>query len=189
MSGRGLPYVKKKRKKVKIIVAMFRCSAKVMVSAVVVTCHNKPEHKHKYMKQNQDTLNKFRAQHHAALETLRAPGCTATGLQLWRKCRQLEAVAHAGATALCNGETFAILDNSKTGAIEFNFCADEIAWNEFCELVASRAEKIFGRLPAGFFVNGDARGYALKLDPEKTTIPAGMHQDWGRNGILAAEIN
>jgi hypothetical protein len=141
------------------------------------------------MKPNQDTLNKFRAQHHAALETLRAPDCTDTGLQLWRKCRQLEAVARAGATARCNGETFTILDNPKAGAIEFNFCADEIAWDEFCDLVAGRAEMIFGQLPAGFFVNGDARGYALKLNPDKAAIPAGLHQDWGRNGILAAEIN
>lgn len=48
--------------------------------------------------------------------------------------------------------------------------------------------KIFGKLPTGVFINGDPRGYMLKLDSEKVTIPEGMYKDWGSDGILAAMI-
>lgn len=42
-----------------------------------------------------------------------------------------------------------------------------------------------GTLPKGFFVNSDPRGYALKIDNEKTEIPQGLYTDWGGYGILA----
>jgi hypothetical protein len=53
-----------------------------------------------------------------------------------------------------------------------------------------------GKLPAGFFVNSDPRGYALKINagtdagetPHPEYIPAGMHKDWGGYGILAPEF-
>ncbi len=44
--------------------------------------------------------------------------------------------------------------------------------------------RVFGRLPDGFFCNGDPRGYALKIDPEKGDI-TGLERDWGGYGLLA----
>lgn len=131
---------------------------------------------------------RFRAQHHRALETLRAESCTLSGIQLWRKCVQLEKLAHAGATASCNGENIRIVW-PLFGPRDYDFRSDENAWDNLRKVATDCVRNIFGQVPVGFFVNGDARGYALKLDPDKTTIPAGMHTDWGRNGILAAEIN
>ena len=135
-----------------------------------------------------EATERFRAQHHRSLETLRAESCTLSGLQLWRKLVQLEKLAHAGATASCNGENIRIFW-PLFGPRDYDFQSDENAWENLCKVAVDCVRNVFGRVPDGFFVNGDARGYALKLDPDKTTIPAGMHTDWGRNGILAAEIN
>jgi hypothetical protein len=135
-----------------------------------------------------EATERFRAAHHRALETLRADSCTLSGLQIWRKLVQLERLAHAGATAQCNGEPIRIVW-PLFGVREYDFNKTENAWEQLSDVVRDCIRNIFGQIPQGFFVNGDARGYALKLDPDKTTIPQGMHTDWGRNGILAAEIN
>jgi hypothetical protein len=37
----------------------------------------------------------------------------------------------------------------------------------------------------GFFINGDPRGYSLKI---KEKIYPELHQDWGGYGILAPEF-
>lgn len=131
---------------------------------------------------------RFRALHHRALETLRAEHCQLSGLELWRKLVQVERLAHNGAEAACNGERIRIVW-PLFGPREYDFCNDENATEALSSVVTDCVRNIFGRVPDGFFVNLDPRGYALKLDPDKTTIPAGMHTDWGRNGILAAEIN
>jgi len=117
-----------------------------------------------------DHVTKWRENHHKALETLRAPGCKLTGLQLWRKLTHIERAANEAATKYCNGE----IDQETFDAIK--------------EGAEKQVKKTFGQLPTGFFVNGDPRGYALKLDDEKTTIPEGIHKDWGGYGILAAVI-
>ena len=102
---------------------------------------------------------------------------------------KLEREAHAGATAMCNGEVYEV-----PGDPRFDFCADENAWDQFTALIEERVAAVFGgHTPAGLYVNGDARGYALKVDPDdaagKELIAAvGMHTDWGRNGILSPEI-
>lgn len=41
--------------------------------------------------------------------------------------------------------------------------------------------EILGRLPDGFFINGDPRGYALKIEGESTI----SYTDWGGYHILA----
>ena len=46
---------------------------------------------------------------------------------------------------------------------------------------------VLGGLPPGFFVNGDPRGYALKLEPGSVPFP--LHEDWGRYQILAPVID
>lgn len=71
----------------------------------------------------------------------------------------------------------------------YDFRSDENAWDRVSRDATVCVRNVFGRIPDGFFVNGDARGCALKLDPDKTPIPEGMHTDWGRNGILAAQID
>ncbi len=129
------------------------------------------------MKTEKATLEKWRAAHHAALASLATNG--ADGKTIWRKLVRLEKFAHAAATAKCNGECFLTYDflNHPESASERvkSYVGDEIT-------------RIFGTIPHGFFVNWDARGYALKLDPDETTIPEGMQTDWGRNGLLAATI-
>ena len=125
-------------------------------------------------------MEKERAAHHSALAALykQLTGEDCDGLKLWRKLARIEREAHAGATAYCNGEKFGT----------FDFCRDENAWENFTQFLTSKVRAVFGgKLPPGFFVSGDARGYALKLAPGSVTIP-GFHQDWGINLILAPLI-
>lgn len=129
-----------------------------------------------------------RKAHNAALSRLHASPLKAgedhetRGLKMWRKLRRIEADAHDAATAQCNGAAY----NGQP-------FRDEIQWQEFKGAIAARVASVFGfthlHPPKGFFLNSDPRGYALKLNPDKCTVPEGMVTDWGRYGILAAEIN
>ncbi len=138
--------------------------------------------------QEKELIQRDRIAHHRALESLRAPSCSKSGIQLWRKLCEIERLAHAGATCYCNGESVH-LSWPLFGVRCYDFGRDENAWDSLASVVRDCVRNIFGCVPAGFFVNGDARGYALKLDPEKCVVPAGMDTDWGRNGILAARID
>jgi hypothetical protein len=134
-------------------------------------------------------LNARRAAHHAALETLRAPGCETPGALLWKRLRRIEARAHDAATAQCNGEPYGSQpfrpDRHEDGAE-----GTPTPWEAYEAATRAEVAAVFGGiLPQGFFLNLDCRGYALKLHPEKSTVPAGMSTDWGRNGILAADIS
>ena len=80
------------------------------------------------------------------------------------KLVKLERKAHRAAENWCNLENF-------------NY-----------ESVETRIEKqvkeLFrGKLPQGFFINSDPRGYALKIESEFT--PEGLQTDWGGYGLLA----
>jgi len=136
-----------------------------------------------------EVLQRERIAHHRALESLRAPSCSKSGIQIWRKLIEIERLAHIGATAWCNREDNVHLSWPLFGVRCYNFHSDENAWDSLKSVVTDCVRNIFGQVPDGFFVNGDARGYALKLDPDSVTIPQGMHTDWGRNGILAAMID
>ena len=139
--------------------------------------------------QRKAQFDRERLSHHRALESLRADTCTLSGVQLWRKLRALETMAHACATAYCNGERVRVSwPNIPKIPFEYNF-RDSDQWENVVSHVRDCVRQIFGRVPHGFFVNADARGYALKIDPDAATVPEGMHTDWGRNGILGAEIN
>ena len=124
-------------------------------------------------------VNRERAAHHAALEQLAAsinPSNVASGLNLWRKLRRIELRAHKAAEDYCNGE--------------INL---EGMDSEAC-LAEREVRKVFGGyLPPKFHVNRDPRGYALKLlasdDGSEPATGFALHQDWGRNQILAPEIN
>jgi len=43
-----------------------------------------------------------------------------------------------------------------------------------------------GELPAGFHLNGDPRGYALKLKADRDALP-GAHRDWGGYVVLSPD--
>lgn len=96
---------------------------------------------------------------------------------------KLENKARRAATAQCNGEAF-----------EGQPFREEKQWDEFKAMIRASVAAIFNStVPPGFFVNGDPRGYALKINNE---VPAGkalidstkMHTDWGGYGILSPEI-
>lgn len=118
-------------------------------------------------------IQRRRVNHHKALESLAYQvGCETQGLTLWRQLRRVETQTNYNATRYCNGEI------------------DTDQWEHLKDQYRNRLSKIFGgRIPEGVFINSDPRGYALKLDNEKVTIPQGMETDWGGYGILAAEID
>jgi hypothetical protein len=132
-----------------------------------------------------------RLRHHKALATLYKGKRPIQDLSLWRKLRRLECEAHSAATAQCNGTVFNgqpfrpdYLPDGSEGTPD-----NPTPWEAYAETVRARVAKILGEIPAGFFLNQDPRGYALKLDPDRGPIPDGMRTDWGGNGILAAEID
>lgn len=118
-------------------------------------------------------LQRRRTNHHKALETLAYQvNCTTQGLALWRQLRRIESWFTVYSTRYCNGTI------------------DSEPFEDVKQQAYNRLSKVFGgRIPDGVFINSDPRGYALKLDNEKVTIPEGMERDWGGNGILAAEID
>jgi hypothetical protein len=118
------------------------------------------------------------AKHYAFLEMLsKFLGKKQEGKKLSLKLWKLEQQAHKAATDYCNGD---------------RFTEKEDEWGNFTEEVKAEVEKLFGCPVPGFFVNGDARGYALKIDDEKvrTFYPPTIdfHRDWGGYGILSPEI-
>lgn len=129
-------------------------------------------------------IERRRAAHHAALLTLAGPKNKKTGLQIWRALRKVEHVAHAAATAYCNGDAFTLAGTRYDFRVNGCDAFDALKRDHIKPAVA---RAFGGRIPEGFFVNGDARGMALKIDAEH--VPAGMETDWGSDGILAAEID
>jgi len=142
-----------------------------------------------------DRIAKIRQTHHDALEKLALiinplhpitgkdthESTKKTGLQLWRQLKRIENKAHKAATDYCNGV--------------ISYDALQVAEAH----AAQGVEKVFGKLPHGFFVNSDARGYALKLEPFQHEDGKGktrlafpdlrLDSDWGSNQILAPEVS
>lgn len=129
----------------------------------------------------QDRIAAARARQFAALESLWQgdPGKRPEGVTLWRRLRRIETKAHNAATAQCNGAAY--------GGEPFREEAEEELFDKETTVKVGRV--FGGKVPEGFFINGDPRGYALKIDPDKGTVPEGMSTDWGRYGILAADIS
>lgn len=99
---------------------------------------------------------------------------------LCKKLHSLEAKAHKLSTDYCNGENGITTEN----------------WDEKTEPILKAARKILNvtdNFP--IFVNGDVRGYALKIDDKymsKCQHLNGfnrLYKDWGGYGILAPEFN
>lgn len=80
--------------------------------------------------------------------------------------RAVEKKAHKWAEAACNYDI-----SERTQKRRDNIILKDI-------------KRIFGDIPQGFFINGDPRGYALKIDPEKGDVD-GLERDWGGYGLLA----
>ena len=129
-------------------------------------------------------LDSRRKAHHRALASLHVKCPNAPddqeqlGLKLWRKLRALESSTHDATTAQCNGASY-----------RSQPFRDETVWDDFKLDVERQIVRIFGNVPDGFHINGDARGYALVIDSDSATVPAGMVKNWGNDGVLAAEIN
>lgn len=94
--------------------------------------------------------------------------------------KRLENEANRIQTADCNGEL------------------TEVEASDADMRISNRVATLFGgQLPKGFFINGDPRGYALKLNPEAWRVSDDAHEnyeaqpikytDWGGYMILAPE--
>ena len=118
-------------------------------------------------------------QHYATLEAL-ARHCGVdqpNGKKLSVALLKLEREAHQVAEDYCNGT---------------RFTESETAWETFKDGIEAQVQALFNGKLAGFFVNGDPRGSALKLDQNHTIKASGygieLHRDWGGYGLLSPEI-
>jgi hypothetical protein len=96
--------------------------------------------------------------------------------KLSRKIQSLEVKAHKLATDYCNGENGVDSEN----------------WEELTDKILNKLDKIVNFRSQGItvFVNGDARGYALKIDDDYVKAHnIKIHTDWGGFGILAPEFD
>jgi hypothetical protein len=126
----------------------------------------------------------WKARHLKALEALGFVGS-------YRTLRTLENRANYNAMLYCNGEDW------QNGQLVRAAMTPEEEYETRQERIQEQVKALFaGTLPAGFFINGDPRGYALKIDPGQSYeanyhpeyIPEGLHTDWGGYGILAPEF-
>lgn len=138
------------------------------------------------------------ASHYSALERLASALGTPkpSGKRLSLALFRLEKAASAASLARCNGEAISLWLPGARIPVPLEFSSDkcEAHWEWLALEIKRRVEQLFGCLPPGFFLNGDPRGYALKLDPDrhpnaKALIEAArLHRDWGGYGILSPEI-
>jgi hypothetical protein len=113
------------------------------------------------------TLHPRDVEHLKALEHLRL-GEHVDGIKLYRQLRRIEKRARDLALKQCNvGISDEMLDHQH-------------------ELIHNAVAKVLGKLPKGFFINGDPRGCALKLEPKSVNLT--LHEDWGGYQILAPEF-
>ena len=101
-------------------------------------------------------------------------------VKLAKKLHSLEVKAHKLAEDYCNGVNGVTTDN----------------FDEKCEPILKAVDKILNYTRKGVpvFVNGDARGYALKIDDNWTAgynskAEKRIYTDWGGYGILAPEFD
>lgn len=96
--------------------------------------------------------------------------------KLSRKIHSLEVKAHKLATDYCNVENGVDSEN----------------WEDLTDKILYKLDKIVNFRSQGIpvFVNGDARGYALKIDDDYVKAHnLKIHTDWGGFGILAPEFD
>jgi len=92
---------------------------------------------------------------------------------LCKKLRILEGKAGRAAVDYCNGDT----------TME--------QWEQFTEKMLDKVDNLlqFRKTGTPVFVNGDPRGYALKIKSEwMHETRAQLHRDWGGYGIIAPDL-
>jgi len=99
-------------------------------------------------------------------------------IKLCKRLLRLENQAHRLSTNYCNGDI-----NMDT-------------WDSKCDQILDKLHKILGKekcVETGLFVNGDCRGYALKLSSDwlegYKSKGGKLYSDWGGFGIVAPEFN
>lgn len=93
----------------------------------------------------------------------------------YKNLKAIEREAHHLAEAFCNGDV-------KAGEIEFNRREAKIL---------DKLDKIldFRALEVPVFINGDPRGYTLKIDSNYEKIrKVGLATDWGGYGLIAPNV-
>jgi len=96
------------------------------------------------------------------------------GVALAKKAHRLEVRAHKLSTDYCTG----VITSER--------------WEAETNKILDALDKVVGfrRLNIPVFVNGDARGYALKMDEKYIRENnVDIHRDWGGYGILAPEFD
>lgn len=86
---------------------------------------------------------------------------------------KLEREAHKRAEDYCNG----VIDSDH--------------WDKIEERISGEVQALFNNNLKGFFVNGDPRGYALKIESEVNALDyakIGLVRDMGGYGLLSPEI-
>ena len=99
-------------------------------------------------------------------------------VKLCKRLLRLENKAHKLAVDFCNG------------------VIDQLEWDQKADQILTKVETILN-VPTGrgiinkkvLFLNGDARGYALKIDDEYLkNNNFNIHRDWGGYGIIAPDF-
>lgn len=93
-------------------------------------------------------------------------------IEICRKLRRLETKANRAAVAYCNGEM------------------DVSEWEIFSERIEGKVLNIIGGKYADWIqINGDPRGYTLKIKDEIVREKQlDIYRDWGGYGILAPDF-
>ncbi len=101
-----------------------------------------------------------------------------SNVELYKKLRRIEAQASRDAVDYCNG------------------AIDADAWEKITDTTLAKLDKLlnYKRRGVPVFVNGDPRGYALKVEDAWTTGYNGtaqhhLYRDWGGYGILAPDFS
>jgi hypothetical protein len=113
------------------------------------------------------------------------------GKKLSNKLHKLETLATIETTAQCNGyyqePTPQDYKNGNFDKMRLQ-CTEEGEFPESevkLDKVRAKVQKLFKNKLEGFFINYDARGYALKIKAESCP----MSQDWGGYFLLSPQID
>ena len=91
-------------------------------------------------------------------------------VKLCKRLFRLENKAHKLAVDFCNG------------------VIDQLEWDKKADQILTKVETILKNKKV-LFLNGDARGYALKIDDEYLkNNNFNIHRDWGGYGIIAPDF-
>ena len=113
-------------------------------------------------------------------------------VELCKKLRQFENQAHEITTRLCNGFPDSTPREAEQIQDHYEKILDHLEFKLRDYLERNQIKKQFKKINA-IFINGDPRGYALKLDTETIKYFEELgedfpHKDWGGFGILAPDL-